>query len=99
MKTVIGLIGALLLSGCATSFTGSAHIGPNECAERCREIGGHMDSYVYMGQYSTACVCRPGSAPSAGPRATGSEGSVAGAVAGVWMQMQENDRRRRQANQ
>ncbi len=77
-----------ILPACATSFRGNAHISTSECSARCREIGGEMAAYVFMGAYSTACVCEP-----PGQRADASEGvGAGGAVAGVWMQMQEQAR-------
>lgn len=78
-------------SGCATSFRGSAHISPADCNANCQEIGGEMSAYVFMGQYSTACVCTP---PGRSGQMVGAAGGQAGAVAGVWMQMQEADRQR-----
>jgi hypothetical protein len=77
-----------ILPACATSFRGNAHISTSECSARCRGIGGEMAAYVFMGAYSTACVCEP-----PGQRADASEGvGAGGAVAGVWMQMQEQAR-------
>ena len=75
----------LALPACATSFQGSSHISPAACNERCSSIGQRMAAYVFMGDYSTACVCEPMSSAHA---AEGGSGSVGGAVAGVWMQMQ-----------
>jgi hypothetical protein len=97
MKKLSFGLGLLLLAAapaCATSFRGNANVSPGDCVTRCGEIGGHMDSYVYLGDYSTACVCRPGLAV-AESGGGGTAGGVTGAVAGVWMQMQRN----RQPNQ
>lgn len=78
-------------SGCATSFRGDAHISAADCNANCREMGGEMSAYVFMGQYSTACVCTP---PGRSGQMAGAAGGQAGAVAGVWMQMQEAERQR-----
>lgn len=85
------------LPACATQFHGSPNISPSECNRRCTDMRGVMAAYVYMGNYSTACVCEPATerADSAGGRA----GGVAGAVAGVWMQMQAAAEQHRQQEQ
>ena len=78
--------------GCATSFTGSAHVesGRAGCEAKCRGVGMQVAGMVYMGEYSSACVCEV-------PRATASSkrdsllagaGATAAGVAGVAMQMQ-----------
>lgn len=86
-----GIAGVLGL-GCATSFTGSAHIegGRNGCEAKCRGQGMQVAGMVYMGEYSSACVCEvPRSGASSGHSALiGSAGGAAGGAAGVWMQMQ-----------
>ena len=71
-------------SGCATSFTGSAHVegGRAGCERKCAGDGLTMQGLVYMGEYSSACVCAvPGSA------ATGAAASAGGGAVGVVMQM------------
>src|SRR5437660_8917930 len=90
---IMGIAVAVVLSGalgCATSFTGSAHIegGRNACEAKCRGQGMQIAGMVYMGEYSSACVCEV-------PRTTGSSGRLelmgaagaSGAAAGVVMQM------------
>jgi hypothetical protein len=86
---------ALCLQACATSFTGSAHIegGRGGCESRCAGDGLTMSGLVYLGEYSTACVCSVATAPAA-DQAVGRRSSddtmgaaAAGAVAGVMMQM------------
>jgi hypothetical protein len=85
---------ALLSStvGCATSFTGSPHIegGRSGCEAKCRGQGMQIAGMVYMGEYSSACVCEvPRSTGSAGDRdLLGSAAGSSGAAAGVVMQMQ-----------
>jgi hypothetical protein len=89
MLCVVALAG---LAGCATSFTGSAHIedGRAGCERKCDGDGLAMTGFVYMGEYSTACVC--------GTRASGSDSANASAAAsaaavGVVMQMREEEQR------
>jgi len=87
---VVVLVGAI--SACATSFQGSAHFpgGAGACAQRCSADGLEMGGFIYMGEYSSGCVCEPpGSTTSPAPSA-----SVA-AAAGVMDQMR---RQERQAN-
>ena len=57
---ILGLLAVgMLVLGCATSFTGSAHIegGRQACESRCRGQGMETAGMVYMGEYSSACVC------------------------------------------
>jgi hypothetical protein len=86
---------ALWLQACATSFTGSAHIegGRSGCESKCAGDGLTMSGLVYLGEYSSACVCSVATAP-AGDQAAAQRSSddtagaaAAGAVAGVMMQM------------
>ena len=63
-----------LMLGCATTaFAGAARVegGPRGCYHKCRDQRMEMESFVYMGEYSTACVCRlrPRRAVAAMPRA------------------------------
>jgi hypothetical protein len=60
-KHAIGLaLAAMLLTACATAFTGSAHVegGPAECAQRCGAWGMELAGMVAMGEYSDACICQ-----------------------------------------
>jgi len=51
----------LVASGCATSFTGDAHYpgGARACFAKCASEQMQMSGFVYMGEYSSACVCEP----------------------------------------
>jgi hypothetical protein len=94
------------LVGCATSFTGEAHVegGPSGCQKKCDTWGMDFTAMVVMGEYSDACVCRvrgrggpppvSGPAPAASAEVDDAElvASVTGGAAGVIMQM-EHDRR------
>ena len=51
------LLSVLILTGCATSFSGSAHVTPQECQAKCESWGMTLDGMVAMGEYSDACVC------------------------------------------
>ena len=101
-RTFISCIScALLLSlpACATSFTGSAHIedGRAGCEQKCAGQGLSMSGLVYLGEYSSACVCSvvgPGGGPGAISRDDfnhNAAAAAAGAAAGVMMQMAEDE--------
>jgi hypothetical protein len=82
----------LLLAGCATSFTGSPHVenGRSGCELKCKGQGMEVAGMVYMGEYSSACVCEvPGQHASRRRLLLGTSGAVAGAAAGVEMQRQQ----------
>ena len=69
-------------SGCdGTVFKGEAMFpgGAAGCYRHCAKQRMEMDSFVYMGEYSTACVCRPGPAHGHSSAA----GSASGAAVGV----------------
>jgi hypothetical protein len=97
------MIGLASGPGCTTQFVGSAHITPEACAAKCTESRLQMAGMVYMGEYSSACVCEtikppdaaaPGApAPSAAIEAA--PGAI-GASAGVVMQMRREQQRRLQ---
>ncbi len=81
----------LALGGCATNFQGSAYVegGRAECEKKCAAEGLVMSSIVYMGEYSSACVCEvPGrqAAPPAAPSPAPAAAATTGAI-GVIMQM------------
>jgi hypothetical protein len=81
------LIGLFLLGsgvGCQTQFLGDPHISPAQCQARCAQSNLQMAGMVYMGEYSSACICEVGKAGAATSLA--SAGAV-GAAPGVVMQM------------
>ncbi len=93
---VIGSL-ALSVAGCATSFTGSPHVenGRSGCESKCKGQGMEVAGMVYMGEYSSACVCEvPGQHASQRRMLVGASGAVAGGVAGVEMQRQQAQRNR-----
>lgn len=60
-------VAMLLLSGCATSFSGSAVIpnGRAECEQICGGWNMELSGMVQMGAYSNGCICRvPGKSVS-----------------------------------
>ncbi|MET0384843.1 MAG: hypothetical protein ABW321_02735 [Polyangiales bacterium] len=91
MIKTITLLG-FAVTGCATNFTGSAHIegGRAACEQKCNGQGLAMSGLVYMGEYSSACVC---SVPGAGGGNAAAMASVAAGAAGVVMQNRENQSR------
>ena len=95
LSVMFVVLGAV--AGCQTQFVGDPHIEPITCQAKCREANLVMAGMVYLGQYSSACLCevpRPAAAPvAAQTRAGGASGAVAlasgalGAAVGVIMQM------------
>ena len=91
---IVGCVTLMLCGslGCATSFTGSAHVenGRAGCEDKCKGQGMQVAGMVYMGEYSSACVCEVprGSASSRRDLLVGAAAAVAGAVDGVAMQAQ-----------
>jgi hypothetical protein len=86
----LGLVlAASALPGCGTSFEGAARFpgGVAGCMRQCRNRNLEMSSFIYIGEYSTACVCKPAPNPgsiAAEPEQTeGDEAAVASAVVGV----------------
>lgn len=85
---------ATMVTGCATSFTGSAKVdGPDECNRVCKGWGMDLAGMVAMGEYTNGCICKvKGEQLSL----SGIAGSVllssaagAGGSAGVYMQNEE----------
>jgi hypothetical protein len=89
MKRVLLLVGLVLtLTGCATQFTGSAHVkgGADACKAKCSDQGLEFAGMVYMGEYTDGCICAaPGKRAEA---LKGAQGVVAGAI-GVVLNMRE----------
>jgi hypothetical protein len=50
-----------LVSACATTFTGDAHYpgGAAACHADCQKQNMQMSAFVYSGEFSSSCVCRP----------------------------------------
>jgi hypothetical protein len=96
------LLGAL--AGCPTSFTGDAHFpgGVESCRSTCSRQGLEMGAFVYSGEYSTSCVCRPPGAP-AGTASTEDDeiqaAAAAAAAASAAANIAAEQRRRQQSQQ
>jgi uncharacterized protein YceK len=80
----------LTLSGCATTFTGNAHLEKADCVQKCKSWGMSLAGMVAMGEYSDACVCK---APTGGSASLDQEldlhfaaASTASGATGVVMQ-------------
>lgn len=71
--------------GCQTQFTGDPHISPAACQAKCAQSNLQMAGMVYMGEYSSACICEVGK-PGGASAGLASAGAV-GAAPGVIMQM------------
>lgn len=99
-KTIVWCLSALLLTGCATSFTGDAHVegGRRGCEAKCTAEGMVVAGMVFMGEYTSGCVCAlPGN--SAPPPPAAAAGAAAGAAAaGVAMQMRRQQEQQQHHN-
>lgn len=59
MSVSVGLYLTLGLSGCPTTFQGNAHVqgGRAGCESKCKKTKMRMSGIVFLGEYSSACVC------------------------------------------
>ena len=93
------LVAALCFGGCdyPTSFQGSAKFpgGARGCWDRCAREGTEMASFVYVGEYSTACACRPLQAVGQPLAVRDDEGAVVAATAGVELERRRAAERQR----
>jgi hypothetical protein len=80
------LVVVMLSTGCPTQFTGSAHIDPAVCQIKCDEAHLEMQGMVFLGEYSSACICEVPRQADKAPAAAGAAGAMAGGVAGVMLQ-------------
>jgi hypothetical protein len=88
-----GLVAMGLLwggTGCQTTFYGNPAFpdGAPGCFKTCQRQNMEMASFVYVGEYSTACACKPrvASAHADSARPEGDEAAIVAAAAGVDMQ-------------
>jgi hypothetical protein len=81
------LVSIALAGGCATSFVGDAYYpgGASACFTTCANQRMEMGGFVYLGEYSSACVCQPAHGGGAAPG--GASAGGAGSAVGVVMQM------------
>lgn len=89
----MGLFVGLGLASCAspTSFEGEAKFpgGLDGCRRQCAARRLDFGSFIYIGEYSTACACKapsPPGAPAAAAQPDDDEAAVAAAVAGAELQ-------------
>ncbi len=104
MKIVgLSIFAALCLSACPqpTSFKGDPHFpgGPNACFRKCESAGMVMDSYIFVGEYSTGCVCRPKLAPHTSANESTGSSTAATALVSTQMWAAEEQRGQRAAAQ
>ena len=101
---LVGGLSSLGLASCTppTAFEGSAQFpgGALGCFKQCQKVGMEMASYVYVGEYSTACACKPKVAQALGGAAArddfdSDEASVVAASAGVESQRRLAEEQRR----
>lgn len=94
MRSLYPTLAALaLLAGCQTQFLGDPHISINTCQARCTSSGMQMSGMVYMGEYSSACICEP---PKPNASAPAAAAGAMGATAGVVMQMRRQQQQQQQ---
>jgi hypothetical protein len=93
------ILAALLLTNaaCATSFTGNAHVkgGRDQCVAQCKSVELELGGMVFLGEYSSGCVCVVPNQTPAQKQATigGAQAAATGAV-GVVMQMRAAEQQR-----
>jgi hypothetical protein len=84
VKTLLLALGLVL--GCnATRFNGSPNISLEQCTAKCQIQHMQVSGMVFLGEYSSACVCQ--ASPAASPPAAASAGALPAAV-GVILQQQ-----------
>lgn len=88
--------------GCATTFQGDAEFpgGARGCFDRCQTLRMEMASYVFVGEYSTACACKPRVAQAAltGEDDSADQAAVVAAGAGVELQRRAMAEQRRRSS-
>ena len=90
------IVATLALSSCATAFMGSPHVegGRAGCVAKCSGQGMGLAGMVYMGEYSSACVCQM---PGAGQASLlGPAGAAAGAAVAVAVETQRRQQQQQQ---
>lgn len=79
------------LVSCRTEFIGDAQFpgGALGCFKQCQKVGMDMASFVYVGEYSSACACKPkvvNASASAQDDLESDEAATVAAAAGVELQ-------------
>lgn len=82
-------------TGCATAFTGDAHVpgGPAGCRDRCSSYGMDLAGMVAMGEYSDGCICKVRGQAAAADNSTLAVAGAAPAAVGVVMAMRQQQQR------
>lgn len=76
--TYFGLL--IAFTGCATHFTGSAHVTKPSCQSFCQKNGLHFSGMVALGEYSSGCICSASRNPASDEVSLNSSGAGAAAV-------------------
>jgi len=96
MLKFIGLVMiSIVATGCATAFQGSAHVdGRPACEAKCKEQGMVLSGMVFMGSYTSGCVCTlPGQPPPTQQQVVGmAEAAAAAGGTGVVLQQRQAER-------
>ena len=89
------------LSGCATSFTGDAHVpgGASGCQSACSAQGLEMVGMVLMGEYSDGCICKVRGRSGAASQDEQVAVGAGPAAVGVVMAMRSQNQQQRQQQQ
>lgn len=74
MKFFSILLISTFITSCSTQFYGDAHVDKRSCTMKCQEQGLVLDSMVFMGDYSSGCVCKAANRTSRDEADRGSEG-------------------------
>ena len=78
---------ALGLGGCPTTFSGNSYVvgGRPGCEKMCKKSKMRMSGMVFLGEYSSACICEviPKPAEQTAPEPTAAVGAVGAAVASM----------------
>jgi hypothetical protein len=101
ISRIVGTLAiAAVASGCATSFTGDPHIenGRSGCEAKCKGQGMALAGMVFMGEYTSGCVCTvPGQAASREQLMAAAEAGAGAGSTGVVMQMRRQAEQQRQS--
>jgi hypothetical protein len=98
----LALVTALgFFSGCATSFTGDAHVpdGASGCQNACGAQGLEMVGMVLMGEYSDGCICKVRSRSGASSEDERIAVGAGPAAVGVVMAMRAREQQEQQMRQ
>ena len=95
-KIATSLMAVFVVAGCATNFTGDPHIeeGRGGCEAKCKGQGMALAGMVFMGEYTSGCVCTvPGQTASRDQLLAAAQAGAGAGAAGVVMQMRAQAQR------